>query len=71
MTDTPLDRRRAHAPWLAFLLAVPPGGDPVGDGLQHYREGRFAAAAASFREALAADPDNPRLNYNLALALWR
>jgi Ca-activated chloride channel homolog len=59
---------------LASLLLVAAGvasGDPVADGLRLYKEGKFAAAVTAFREALAIDPDNARLNYNLALALWR
>jgi tetratricopeptide (TPR) repeat protein len=46
-------------------------GDPFTRGLEHYRAGRYAAAVGDFREALEQTPDDPRLNYDLALACWR
>lgn len=59
----------------AWILAWAPlwgaSGDPVKDGLAAYAAGNFADAVTSFRSALADDPENPRLRYNLALALWR
>lgn len=59
--------------WLfaVLLVAVPGGGDPPAEGLAHYRAGDYPKAVEAFRAALATDPDNARLNYNLALALWR
>ena len=56
---------------LNLILALPVGGDPFTDGLQHYAAKEYAQAVASFRQALEVTPDDPRLNYNLALALWR
>ena len=42
---------------LCTLLLVSPGGDRE-KGLQLYREGRFAEAAAAFRAAIAHDGDS-------------
>jgi hypothetical protein len=55
---------------LATLLALLPGGERE-RGLQLYREGRFAEAAAAFRAAVAEDGDSAELQWNLALASWR
>lgn len=54
---------------LAFAL-LSTGGDPR-RGLELYGAGRFAEAAVEFEAALAADPGNAELAYNLALARWR
>jgi tetratricopeptide (TPR) repeat protein len=54
----------------AFVLAPWTGSDHA-RGLQLMQEGKFAEAAAAFRAAAEADPDNAELHYNLALALWR
>ena len=56
---------------LNLILALPLAGDPFADGLRHYAAGEYAEAVSAFREALKESPDDPRLNYNLALALWR
>lgn len=40
-------------------------------GLKLLAEGKFAEAAAAFRAAADAEPTDPRVHYNLALALWR
>ena len=40
-------------------------------GLKLLAEGKFAEAAAAFRAAAEAEPTDPRVHYNLALALWR
>ena len=53
----------------ACLLAWP-GGDRE-KGLQCYREGRYAEAAAAFRAAIASEGDSADLQFNLALACWR
>ncbi|MFN9947425.1 MAG: hypothetical protein ACK56S_11300 [Planctomycetota bacterium] len=55
---------------LATLLALLPGGERE-RGLQLYRDGRFAEAAAAFRAAVAEDGDSAELQWNLALASWR
>lgn len=54
---------------LAFAF-LSTGGDPR-RGLELYGAGRFAEAAVEFEAALAADPGNAELAYNLALARWR
>ena len=56
---------------LSLVLSLPGAGDPFAEGLRHYAAGEYAEAVAAFREALESNPDDPRLNYNLALALWR
>ncbi len=58
---------------LGLVLAVlaPLSGDDHARGLQLLKEGKFAAAAAAFRAAAESDPTDPRVHYNLALALWR
>jgi tetratricopeptide (TPR) repeat protein len=53
-----------------LVVAALPGGERE-RGLQLYREGRFAEAAAAFRAAIAQDGDSPELQWNLALASWR
>lgn len=53
----------------ACLLAVH-GGDRE-KGLKHYREGRYAEAAAAFRAAIESEGDSADLQFNLALASWR
>lgn len=55
------------------LLLQQGGGDAVAvdDGLALYAAGKYAAAVGAFRAALESHPDDPRLNYNLALSLWR
>jgi hypothetical protein len=53
----------------ACLLAVH-GGDRE-KGLQCYREGRYAEAAAAFRAAIESEGDSADLQFNLALASWR
>lgn len=55
---------------LATLLALLSGGERE-RGLQLYRDGRFAEAAAAFRAAIAEDGDSAELQWNLALACWR
>ncbi|MGB3965750.1 MAG: tetratricopeptide repeat protein, partial [Planctomycetota bacterium] len=55
---------------LLSLLALGPGGERE-RGLQLYREGRFAEAAAAFQKALDEDGDSAELQWNLALAAWR
>ena len=40
-------------------------------GSNHYRSGRFAEAAAAFREAAASDPQDPLHLYLLAMSLYR
>lgn len=40
-------------------------------GVQAYKEGNYAAAAASFEQATRVDPDNPQGWYNLALTCSR
>ena len=61
---------KTHALVLCALFLAPTG-DPVEDGLRLYREGRYAEAVAAFRKALEAAPEDPRLNYDLALTCWR
>ena len=56
---------------LSLVLCLPGAGDPFAEGLKHYAAGDYAEAVAAFRTALESRPDDPRLNYNLALALWR
>lgn len=53
---------------LAVLLGMQ-GGEP-GDGMQLYRDGKFAEAAAAFRAAIDRG-DSAELQWNLALASWR
>lgn len=55
---------------LLTLLGLWPGGDRE-QGLQLYREGRFAEAAAAFQRAVQSEGDSPELQWNLALAHWR
>jgi tetratricopeptide (TPR) repeat protein len=55
---------------LCAMLGLSVGGDRE-RGLQLYREGKFAEAAAAFRDAIAAEGDSAELQYNLALAQWR
>ena len=57
--------------FLNLILSLPAGGDPFTDGLKHYAAGEYAEAVAAFRRGLETNPDDARLNYNLALALWR
>jgi tetratricopeptide (TPR) repeat protein len=58
-------------PGILFALTLAlPGGERE-RGLQAYREGRFAEAAAAFRAAIEHDGDSPELQWNLALASWR
>jgi hypothetical protein len=52
------------------MLWLLPGGDRE-QGLQLYREGKFADAAAAFQRALQSEGDSPELQWNLALASWR
>ena len=54
-----------------FLLLAASAPDPTGDGVKLYAQGKYKEAVAAFQKALALRPDDPRLNYNLALALWR
>lgn len=56
---------------LSLVLSLPGAGDPFAEGLRHYAAGEYAEAVAAFRTALESSPDDARLNYNLALALWR
>lgn len=56
---------------LSLVLTLPAGGDPFLDGLKHYAAGEYSQAVSAFRAALKDAPDDPRLNYNLALACWR
>ncbi len=55
---------------LLALWALMPGGERE-RGLQLYRDGRFAEAAAAFRAAIEQDGDSAELQWNLALASWR
>lgn len=55
---------------LCAMFCLPPGGDRE-RGLQLYRDGHYADAAAAFRDAIASEGDSAELQYNLALALWR
>ena len=55
--------------WLVLSASVPAQADP--DPLELYRQGRFQEAARGFRKALERQKDDARLNYNLALSLWR
>lgn len=41
------------------------------DPIELYTQGRYAEAARAFRKALERDKDDARLNYNLAVTLWR
>jgi len=41
------------------------------DPMELYTQGRYAEAARAFRKALEHDKDDARLNYNLAVTLWR
>jgi Ca-activated chloride channel homolog len=54
---------------LSVLLWLPTGDQER--GLALYREGKFAEAAAAFRQAIATDGDSAELQWNLALASWR
>ena len=55
---------------LCACLLTAHGGDRE-KGLQCYREGRYAEAAAAFRAAIASEGDSADLQFNLALASWR
>jgi tetratricopeptide (TPR) repeat protein len=55
---------------LCVCLLAMPGGERE-KGLQAYKEGRYADAAAAFRAAIATDGESAELHYNLALACWR
>ena len=55
---------------LLALWALLPGGERE-RGLQLYREGKYAEAAAAFRAAIEQDGDSAELQWNLALASWR
>lgn len=55
---------------LAVLLAWLPGGDRE-RGLQLYKDGKYAEAAAAFRAAIEQEGDSAELQWNLALASWR
>jgi len=57
-------------PLLAMLLLLLPGGDRE-QAMKLYAEGKYQEAAAAFRAALAEQPDDAELQYNLALALWQ
>lgn len=48
-----------------------PEQDPVTEANALYRDGEFAAAAAGYRDALAAGLDGPRVHFNLGNALFR
>ena len=54
---------------LCWLVLSAPG--VLAQGLELYREGRYQESARAFRKALEAEPLDARLNYNLALTLWR
>jgi tetratricopeptide (TPR) repeat protein len=54
---------------LACLCAT--GGGDREQGLELYRDGKFAEAAAAFRAAIEHDGDAADLQWNLALASWR
>jgi len=55
-----------------FLLAlILLAGGEHQRGLSLYAEGDYLGAAQAFRAALAKDPDNAEIAYNLALARWR
>ncbi len=56
---------------VSLLLTASLCADDHARGLKLLAEGKFAAAAAAFRAAAAAEPTDPRVHYNLALALWR
>ncbi|MBL8728658.1 MAG: hypothetical protein JNM25_09530 [Planctomycetes bacterium] len=56
---------------LLFACLCAGGGGDREQGLQLYRDGRFAEAAAAFRSAIAHDGDAADLQWNLALASWR
>ncbi|MFP4248981.1 MAG: tetratricopeptide repeat protein [Armatimonadota bacterium] len=45
--------------------------DPIAEANALYRDGQFAAAAESYRDALEAGFDGPRVHYNLGNALYR
>ncbi|MFO8079519.1 MAG: tetratricopeptide repeat protein [Armatimonadota bacterium] len=45
--------------------------DPIAEANALYRDGQFAAAAESYRDALGAGFDGPRVHYNLGNALYR
>lgn len=56
---------------VSLSLTASLSADDHARGLQLLAEGKFAEAAAAFRAAAAAEPTDPRVHYNLALALWR
>ncbi|MGI5817022.1 MAG: tetratricopeptide repeat protein [Armatimonadota bacterium] len=62
---------------LALLVAAPApvraqdGAEVLAAANALYREGQFAQAAGSYREALSAGFDGPRVHYNLGNALYR
>ena len=56
------------------LLLQQGGADAAvdgGDGIALYAAGKYAEAVGAFRAALDTNPDDARLNFNLALSLWR
>lgn len=55
--------------WMLMLLGLMQGDRE--QGLQLYREGRYAEAAAAFQRAVQSEGDSPELQWNLALAHWR
>lgn len=56
---------------VVLALAAPLAANDHARGLLLLKEGKFAEAAAAFRAAAERDPADPRVHYNLALALWR
>jgi len=55
---------------IAWMLVLTAGGEHE-RGLQLLREGRYAEAAAAFRNAIDDGGATAELSYNLALALWK
>ncbi len=54
---------------LLLLLLQAPAGDPAAEGLKALEEQRWDAAVASLTKAVAADPKNFAIRFNLAFGL--
>ncbi|MFD0766715.1 tetratricopeptide repeat protein [Mucilaginibacter lutimaris] len=56
--------------WSSLAFAQGDAASLVKEGQQLYRQKQYAAAIEKYKSALAAEPDNPRANYEMALTLF-
>ncbi|MCG6195149.1 tetratricopeptide repeat protein [Leptospira sp. FAT2] len=54
-----------------YAVELDPGGNRVGEGLEHYNQGEYFESLRSYQEAESYFPDDPRLEFNRGAAEFK